>query len=743
MGNTFFKVFKINYLLNYFLLIGCFLGPFNCFAQDGQKASVQLTEQELSFIKAHPSITLGSGDSVTPFSIKTRDNKIEGFDADILALISQRTGLDIKLKVGNRVDIQKQAKEKLIDGLSGVAFSKEDETYYFFSKPYIKLYSMVVAKDGNPKGIYNPKDLEGKTVALQRGNLFFQQTLKENMENVNIQYYDTLSDLMKAVVSEEVDFTILDASFYYLATLIAVDELIETRFILGDSPTKLYFATRHDQPEINSIINKGLASISSADFLKIHSRWFAHNHPTDDKLEEITPLIDSENNYLDDRDIVEACVLEDALPLERISKSGEHEGMGKDLLSIIESRIGIQTKIVPIANQNMMVNAISDKLCDIKVLAQAPKIANKEVIFTTPIIEVPIVIFAKSTFGKIDNLAVLKGTKLAVLENSQAEAFFEEHYPYIQLVKVKDQIEGLNLLIESSVSGFAGLDIVTRKVIQTEGIVNLHIIATLPIQMPLSIASHADDPHLHNILQKVVNLLSDERKDEIYQKWDGVTYDSDVNYILITSIILGCLVVIVLILIWTNSIRHEKNKTKNALNKLELTLLIVEKRNKTLKHLSITDPLTNLSNRIRLNEAIDDELKRTKRWKTSFGLMIIDIDHFKAINDNFGHLAGDDILVSIAQTLTQSAREIDTIGRWGGEEFVIICPQSDRDGVMQLAERLRKNVMEMTCAIDIKLTVSVGVAMIKDEDTIQTIVSRADTALYEAKNSGRNKVCIG
>jgi diguanylate cyclase (GGDEF)-like protein/PAS domain S-box-containing protein len=160
---------------------------------------------------------------------------------------------------------------------------------------------------------------------------------------------------------------------------------------------------------------------------------------------------------------------------------------------------------------------------------------------------------------------------------------------------------------------------------------------------------------------------------------------------------------------------------------------------KALK-LAITDVLTGLANRMELDSVLRGEVKRFKRFQGPLSIIMLDIDHFKNVNDNYGHLIGDKCLGKIADILKNNARVIDTVGRWGGEEFLIICPETDLDGSQKLAEKLRRFIEESVFP-DVKhITGSFGVASFITDDTIDTFISRADKALYNAKGLGRNRV---
>lgn len=164
-----------------------------------------------------------------------------------------------------------------------------------------------------------------------------------------------------------------------------------------------------------------------------------------------------------------------------------------------------------------------------------------------------------------------------------------------------------------------------------------------------------------------------------------------------------------------------------------------------LQKISTTDTLTNIPNRRYFMERYEDEFNRSEKFKLNLSFLMVDIDHFKTYNDSFGHLVGDVILRETAKALKDNVREIDFIGRFGGEEFSVFLPQTSKDQAWQVAERLRARLADTEIfAYDekIKLTVSIGLANFpgnsKDKDLLIEI---ADKALYKAKQEGRNRVC--
>lgn len=172
--------------------------------------------------------------------------------------------------------------------------------------------------------------------------------------------------------------------------------------------------------------------------------------------------------------------------------------------------------------------------------------------------------------------------------------------------------------------------------------------------------------------------------------------------------------------------------------------LALERANQQLARLSMTDRLTGLLNRGTWENLIDSEYERYRRYGNPAVLVMLDIDHFKPINDTHGHLAGDDVIKHAAGILRESLRHTDHPGRYGGEEFGIVLPETDAEGALVICERIRAAIESSTvktAVADIRYTISVGVAPLTDApDNYMQWLQQADEALYAAKEGGRNKV---
>ena len=170
--------------------------------------------------------------------------------------------------------------------------------------------------------------------------------------------------------------------------------------------------------------------------------------------------------------------------------------------------------------------------------------------------------------------------------------------------------------------------------------------------------------------------------------------------------------------------------------------------NRRLEALATTDPLTRVLNRRALLDRLTAEVDRARRFNSSLTLLLLDVDHFKQINDTAGHLAGDSVLRQLGSLLEEAVRKVDVVARYGGEEFVVILPETASDGGIIFAERLRERIEAQSFDVGVErpvhLTVSIGVATFPSPRvaTTEDFFARADEALYRAKSGGRNQVRI-
>jgi diguanylate cyclase (GGDEF)-like protein len=169
-------------------------------------------------------------------------------------------------------------------------------------------------------------------------------------------------------------------------------------------------------------------------------------------------------------------------------------------------------------------------------------------------------------------------------------------------------------------------------------------------------------------------------------------------------------------------------------------------RVKELEKLALLDQLTQLANRNYVEREIQNRFEEKKRFNVPFGILFMDIDHFKKVNDRYGHAVGDDVLKFVAKTFTANARPFDLFGRWGGEEFLGIIRNISSEDLGLLGNKLRSLIENSYIVREnekLRVTISIGATSVSENDTIDSLIKRADVLLYKSKTEGRNRLTLG
>jgi len=188
-------------------------------------------------------------------------------------------------------------------------------------------------------------------------------------------------------------------------------------------------------------------------------------------------------------------------------------------------------------------------------------------------------------------------------------------------------------------------------------------------------------------------------------------------------------------------LEKQNRQLVSVLGRLRKTKSELAAKNRELAILSELDPLTELYNRRKIDLLLEENFKSYKAVPESLAIIILDIDHFKKVNDAFGHQVGDEVIKNVANLLSFNVRANDSVGRWGGEEFLIVCADViDKQEIEIMAERLRSVIAKNDFGIKQELTCSFGISFLKENDSIYKLLKRADDALYQSKHKGRNMV---
>ena len=711
------------------------------------KTKANLTKQEIHFVQKHKEIPISVMKDFSPFSFEI-NGVYRGFVNDLLTLLENKTGLKFKRVTGQWIESLNRFKSKETKVIADISYKKERENFTLFTKPYYEIPTLIFVKDDftDYKGL---DSFNGKKVGIQKDIFYANEVSK--IKGINLVENESIEQMAKDLSLGKIDIAIMNllTMNYYikknaLSNISAIDELNLPTVNRED----LRFGVNPNQPLLFSIIQKGLQEISFDEKRSITNKWIGLNakninpNKKEERKNKSAFLTKEEKEYLDKKDELKICVSPNWMPIEAINSNGEHVGVGSDIKDLIAKQIDKKISVVKTTTWYESLKTIKNKECSILSLSKKTKTRAENLNFTKTLFNIPYTVVAKKDKFFIDSFDEIKDNKFAVVKNYAIEEDLKEFYPNTEIIEVDNIEEGLSLVQSGKVYGYIDATATIGYAIDRNELYDLKIIGKLPLGYDLSYGVVKDEPLLLNILEKAMENISSEERSRIYRRWIVIEHEKVTDYSLVWKILAIALFLILLIGYWNTKVLRAKKEVDKANKLLKFAKIEIENKNITLEKLAITDKLTGIYNRTKLDELLDIEINRSKRFESLFGFCIIDIDFFKSINDTHGHLVGDKVLVGFAKLLENLIRKTDYLGRWGGEEFVVIVPRTDKESLLIFTEKLRETIESNEFDVVGNITASFGITLFNEKDDKNSVVKRADDALYKAKRDGRNRVCF-
>ena len=328
----------------------------------------------------------------------------------------------------------------------------------------------------------------------------------------------------------------------------------------------------------------------------------------------------------------------------------------------------------------------------------------------------------------VHDITELSNKKIAISEYSSLYKQYKSKYPEIEYVLTKNLEESLKLISEKKVYGVIDKLPSLSYFITKKSLTNLKISGVFSKNFNIKLLVNKNNKILFNILNKVIAAITKEEKNEINSKYYSIIYQTSIDYSWLYKIVPPLLIIIFFIAFTNRKLNDEIKKRKT----------IEEELNKVAN----IDSLTNIFNRRKIESIYEKEIIRIKRYKRELSVIFFDIDNFKQINDKFGHSIGDEVLVRLASIVKTNIRTTDYFGRWGGEEFIIILPETNKEKATNVAFILIDKINSSDFDIEKKVTCSFGVSQFEETDSADTLLTRVDNAMYYVKRNGKNSVKI-
>jgi len=692
----------------------------------------ELTTEEKVFLRKNPVLKVDNLKHWPPFNFR-ENGRPKGFCVDYMNLLAEKLSIGLEYAAGSDwgefMDLL-QAGD--LDCLCDIVETPNRRKTIAFTDPYFTIFSGIVVRKGNER-FTNLKDLAGKQVAVP-ADFYYQELFERHYPELRVMpEKDTLSCL-KAVSSGKAEAALSEKPvFDYLITEHFLTDLksvpiMDSRHFEN---TPVSIGVPKDRTILRDILQKAMDKVTREERVRLYRRWLNQEAP-----EPGTPKIllsPRERQWLEEKEELRIAVHPSWLPFEEIDESGSCRGIAADIIDLLAERIGIPFRVIPTESWQESLAAMENGRCDLLSSVSNSNPEQRGFVVSKPYIKSVNVMVVRNGQPYIPELHALEGKRVAIVDNNPTASYLEEHFPRIQLQFYPDLDQALQSVSKAKTDAAMGSLHRVSHAIHEIGLYDLKIAGQTPYKKSLGLGIRSDDLVLNSIMNKALESLTEREVSRITKKWLSVRYDKGFDTILLLQILGAAALLLSLFLFWNRKLARLNRKLGAAHEALTI-------KSRGLERLSITDPLTGIFNRMKFEDILLNEIKRVQRTGQPFSVIMLDVDHFKEINDSCGHQAGDSVLQELAEFLQASVREADTLGRWGGEEFLILCPETTGKGAAVLAEHLRALIAAKKISMAGRVTCSFGVAEYRPGEGENQLLSRVDRAMYRAKKGGRNRV---
>lgn len=431
---------------------------------------------------------------------------------------------------------------------------------------------------------------------------------------------------------------------------------------------------------------------------------------------------------------IKMCVDPNWMPFEYVNSQGKYEGILAEYIKIFSQKLNTSFLLINTQNYKESLSFLRAGKCDI-IVGEVPTSKIREDFLTTKIYFVSPRAFVTHHDSPLvsDISQLINNGTIGVLSNSPAMEVLPKIYPNAKIVSFESIDLGIQNVASKHITTFVSILPSLVYSIQKQGLTNIKIASFFPSNIELSILINKNRSELLPLFNTAIDTLTQADKKRVLDKWVKVEMKEKVDFELLFEVV-GILLIFILAIYIKNRTLAKMNKKLSILHK-ELKL-----KNDKLTILSNTDSLTGIYNRRKIDSFLQDQVEVLQRYNTPFSVILIDIDHFKLVNDAYGHDIGDAVLIEFSKLIKRNIRTSDKVGRWGGEEFMIVCPHNTKEQALKLAHKLQNIITNYKFEVVNQKTASFGVDEMLRDETIKMFFKRVDSHLNIAKNNGRNQI---
>ena len=444
----------------------------------------------------------------------------------------------------------------------------------------------------------------------------------------------------------------------------------------------------------------------------------------------------AEQQYLAGLGSLQICTETNWMPYEHVDNAGNYQGILADYAALITRRLGLSYQRHLSRDYRHSLQALQAGACDLIVAEVATPEKLQYSLATKPYFIAPRAFAVHIDRPYVADFASLSNEPVGVLHQSPAQYLLPQIYPGIEVRSFSSTDLGMQKVANGEIGSFVNILGALTYSIQTQGLSNVKIGGALPGNIHLSMLVNPAHPQLVPLLNAAIDSITPQEQQQIFNQWISVRVEKGFDWPFFWSI-LGTVTLLASFIIinymrWNRRLKREIERRKLA--------------EQEIRRLALSDSLTGLANRNSFFQRFREAISLADRQQHELGLLWLDLDKFKPVNDTYGHPAGDQLLKTLAERLAKASRESDMVARMGGDEFavLVINPES-REALCQVAERLVNTLLQPVdvAGHQVSIGVSIGIAIYPEQGISSTmLIENADKALYEAKRMGGNRFRI-
>lgn len=411
-----------------------------------------------------------------------------------------------------------------------------------------------------------------------------------------------------------------------------------------------------------------------------------------------------------------------------IMKNNELHGIEIDYWKLIVEKLKLKNSSIEIVNDSKVAIEKIKNNPNLVRYAFSERDTSNKTILTDTIIDIKIGIASLMERPYLSDLNQLNDKKVAIVKHASYLNKLENNYPKVDFIKVSSTDEALKLLKEKKVYAIVNKMPFLNYTISHNALNEVKIIGSFDEKYALKLVVNSENPKLLNLINDAISSISDKDKEIISSKYYSVVFQDSEDYKELYKVIIP-LIILIIFMTRSNRIMNKEIKRRKEIEV-------------QLNKVANIDSLTNIYNRRKMNTLFENEINRVKRYKRDLSIIFFDIDNFKLINDQLGHHVGDEVLIKISGIVKSNIRKTDYFGRWGGEEFILILPETNKEKASNIAYILKEKISQYDFNIDRNITCSFGVTQFEETDNEDSILTRVDHAMYYVKEHGKNDIKV-